>query len=105
MTSSKWDAALAACDDLEALLADAYPAANPALLARIQHVVSRLQGTSLPYVQMKAGMIASRAAIYLSAQRHEKEQGGAEGLMQDMRYRLLGGIREELREVRRQAGR
>ena len=102
MTSSKWDAALTACDDLEALLADAYPAANPALLARIQHVVSRLQGTGIPYVQMKSGMIASRAAIYLSARRHEKEQGGAEGLMQDMRYRLLGGIREELRAAKRQ---
>lgn len=96
---------MSACDELEALLADAYPAANPALLARVQHVVSRLQGTGVPYVQMKAGMIASRAAIYLSARRHEKAQGGAEGLMQDMRYRLLGGIREELRTVQRQADR
>ena len=104
MTNSKWDAALSACDDLEALLAEAYPANNPALLAQIQHVVSRLQGTGIPYVQMKAGMISSRAAIYLSARRHEKEQGGAEDLMQDMRYRLLGGIREELRTAQRLAG-
>lgn len=103
MTISKWDAALAACDELEALLANAYPAANPALLARVQKSVALLQGTGDPYVQMKAGMIGSRAAVYLSAHRHEKEQGGADGVMHDMRYSLLGRIRDQLRSRQQEA--
>ncbi|KQR55646.1 hypothetical protein [Acidovorax sp. Leaf160] len=104
MTTSKWTTALAACDELDALLATAYPAANPGLLAKIRKVVATLQGTGLPYVQTKAGMIASRAEIYLSTQRHTKAPGGADGLMQEMRYRLLSGIREELRVAQDQGG-
>ena len=104
MNTSKWDVALATCDELENLLKDAYPADNPALLRQIQNAALRLQGTGLSYVQIKASRLSRQATIYLSARRHTREPQGAEGVMHEMRYSLLGAIREELRTAQRLAG-
>lgn len=91
------------CDELEQLLDGAAPVPDPGRLNRIQAATARLQGIGDPYTAMKAGMIASRAAIYLSTRRHQREAGGAEGLMHTMRYSLLGAIREQLEHLNKPA--
>lgn len=102
MSNPQWNAALSTCDELEKLLDGAAPVEDQNRLSRIRAATVRLQGSGDPYVAMKAGMIASRAAIYLSARRHQRESGGADGLMHTMRYSLLGSIREQLEHLNRQ---
>jgi hypothetical protein len=99
MSNPQWNAALSACAELEKLLDGAAPVPDPDRLNRIRAATARLQGSGDPYTATKAGMIASRAAIYLSTRKHQNESGGAEGLMHTMRYSLLGAIREQLEHM------
>ena len=54
--------------------------------------------------QRLAESLASQAAVYLSARKHQKAPGGADGVMHEMRYSLLGSIREQARRYLRQEG-
>ena len=99
MSNPQWNAALSACAELEKLLDGVAPVPDPDRLSRIRAIATRLQGCGDPYTATKASMIASRAAIYLSTRKHQKESGGAEGLMHTMRYSLLGAMREQLEHL------
>ncbi|WP_343740464.1 hypothetical protein [Delftia tsuruhatensis] len=82
------------CDEIEALLADAMPKADAMRYQRIAFVANELKGLD-PYITRKADRLVSRAGIYLSARRHQSEQGGAEAVMREMRYSLLSAIRSQ----------
>ena len=95
---NSWDKALSACDEIEELLRTATAGANEQRLQRIPFLTAALGGTS-PYITDKANALASRAAIYFSARKHATYTGGAEALMREMRYSLLGRIREEAQQL------
>ena len=100
MDKTTWQEVLSLCDEIEELLRTAAPVADTARLRRIEFLCARMQGQD-PYISEKAGNLASRAGIYLSARKHATHQGGSDGLMQDMRYSLLGAIREQARWLQR----
>lgn len=87
---------LSLCDEMETLLVNAVPMADPPRLQRIQAVCMRLAPHDR-YMAEKSDKLARRAAIYLSARKHQNHPGGADGLMHEMRYSLLGAIREQAR--------
>ncbi|AGU51547.1 hypothetical protein VAPA_1c44740 [Variovorax paradoxus B4] len=93
MATNSWPEILSTCDEIEQLLDGAAPVADSARLNRITFLCGHLGTDS--YIRQKANRLASRAAIYFSARRHASEQGGAAGVMQEMRYRLLSSIREQ----------
>ena len=99
-TTMAWQEILSLCDEVEALLRDAAPVADDARLRRIGFLCTRMQGRD-PYISEKAGHLASRAGMYLSARKHATCPGGADGLMQDMRYSLLSAIREQAEWLQR----
>jgi len=88
-----WTEILGLCDEVEELLRNAAPVADDHRLQRIRFLTARLCGRDT-YITEKANRLASLAADYLSARRHQKHTGGAEGVMHEMRYSLLGAIRE-----------
>ena len=88
-----WTEILGLCDEVEALLRDAAPVADDYRLQRIRFLAARLCGHDT-YITGKANRLTSLAADYLSARRHQKHAGGADGVMHEMRYSLLGAIRE-----------
>lgn len=85
---------LSLCDEIDTLLANSAPMADPQRLQRIQSLCMRLTPHN-HYIAEKSDKLARRAAIYLSARKHQKHPGGADGLMFEMRYSLLGAIREQ----------
>lgn len=89
-----WVEVLGLCDEVEALLRDAAPVADDHRLQRIRFLTARLCGRDT-YITEKANRLASQAAVYLSARKHQKASGGADGVMHEMRYSLLGAIREQ----------
>lgn len=68
--------------------------ADPPRLARLRFLCARMTGRDT-YITEKANKIADRAGYYLSARRHAKMPGGADGLMHDMRYAWLSAIRDQ----------
>lgn len=94
MNQDTWNQILLLCDEIEALLKDAAPVADKLRLQRIEFLCARMCGHET-YVTEKANKIARRAAICLSARKHQSEPQGAEGLMHDMRYSYLSAIREQ----------
>lgn len=88
-----WVEVLGLCDEVEALLRDAVPVADDYRLQRIRFLTARLCGHGA-YISRKANRLASLATDYLSARKHQKHAGGADGVMHEMRYSLLGAIRE-----------
>jgi hypothetical protein len=97
-----WIEVLGLCDEVEALLRDAVPVADDHRLQRIRFLTARLCGRDT-YITEKANRLASQAAVYLSARKHQKAPGGADGVMHEMRYSLLGAIREQGQRYLRQA--
>ena len=97
-----WIEVLGLCDEVETLLRDAAPVADDYRLQRIRFLTARLCGRDT-YITEKANRLASQAEVYLSARRHQKQQGGADGVMHEMRYSLLGSIREQAQRYLRQA--
>lgn len=82
------------CDEIEALLADAMPQADERRLRHITGLANELKGLD-SYITRNADRLISRAGIYLSARKHQSEQGGAEAVMREMRYSLLRAIRSQ----------
>jgi hypothetical protein len=97
-----WVEILGLCDEVEALLRDAAPVADDYRLQRIRFLTARLCGRDT-YITEKANRLASQAGVYFSARKHQKVPGGADGVMAEMRYRLLGSIREQAHRYLRQA--
>ncbi|MFD2755410.1 hypothetical protein [Comamonas terrae] len=87
--------ALTICDEIEELLANAMPAPDTQKLDRIRFLAGQLGGHD-SYITDQANKLRSRAAIYFSARRHQSQQGGADGLMREMRYSLLNAIRNQV---------
>lgn len=87
--------ALTICDEIEELLTNAVPAEDAQRLGRIRYLAGKLGGHD-SYITDQANKLRSRAAIYFSARRHQSEQGGADGLMREMRYNLLNAIRNQV---------
>ncbi len=85
---------LSLCNEIEELLANAMPQADEMRLRRIAFIANELKGFD-PYITRSADRLVSRAGIYFSARKHQSEQGGADGLMREMRYSLLRAIREQ----------
>lgn len=88
---------LSICDEIDALLADSCEGENTEKLRQIHTSLARLYGQG-PYITRTADRLKERASIYFSARRHQKETGGAPAVMHEMRYSLLGRIRDEARE-------
>lgn len=101
MNQKTWTDILGLCDELESLLRDAVPAADSYRLQRIRFLAAHMGGHDSSITD-KANRLASRAEIYLSARKHQKAPGGADGVMHEMRYSLLGSIREQARRYLRQ---
>lgn len=93
MEERTWLTILSTCDELDQLLRDAAPVADPGRVQRVQFLCAKLSGHD-SYMSEKAGRIASRIAVYCSARRHQNEPRGADGLMHDMRHSWLATIRE-----------
>ena len=94
MENSTLEKILALCDEIEGLLRDAMPMADSGRLQQIEFACAKLCGHD-SYISQKANQLSDRAAAYLSAKKHQKHPGGADGLMHEMRYSLLGAIREQ----------
>jgi hypothetical protein len=89
-----WSEILSKCDEIEELLRHAVPGVNEAHLQSIQAMARSLGGHD-SYISDKANNLSSRAAIFFSARRHASYQGGADNLLREMRYSLLGRIRDQ----------
>jgi len=91
------DKTLRICDEIEELLANAMPQADDARLRCITSLANSISGSDA-YTARNVTRLVNRAGIYFSARKHQSEQGGAEAVMREMRYSLLGRIRDEARE-------
>ncbi|MDH1700296.1 hypothetical protein [Comamonas terrigena] len=96
-----WSKILSTCDEIEELLRTAAPGADASKLSLIQFKAATIGGHD-SYLTNQANRLASRAAIYFSERRHQTEQSGAEGVMREMRYSLLKGIRERIDTLKNQ---
>ncbi|MGU3627971.1 MULTISPECIES: hypothetical protein [Comamonas] len=85
---------LSICNEIEELLTNAMPQADDMRLRRIKFLANELMGFD-SYITRNASRLASRAGIYFSARKHQTEQGGADGVMREMRYSLLRAIRDQ----------
>ena len=82
------------CNEIDELLANAMPQADDHRLRRIAFLANELKGFD-SYITRNADRLVSRAGIYLSARKHQSEQGGADGVMREMRSSLLRAIRDQ----------
>lgn len=89
------EAALKACDEIETLLSNAAPWPDTNRLQRVQFLAAKLQGSDA-YTTRTAQQLAEQASIYFSQRKHEKQPGGAHGVMTKMRYSLLPALRREI---------
>jgi hypothetical protein len=89
-----WNGILSTCDEIEELLRTAAPGADTQKLREVRTLALRMSGRD-SYITDQANKLASRASIYFSERRHQAEQGGADGVMREMRYSLLRAIREQ----------
>ena len=96
-----WNGILSTCDEIEELLRTAAPGADTQKLREVRTLALRMSGRD-SYITDQANKLASRAAIYFSDRRHQAEQGGADGVMREMRYSLLKGIRERVDTLKNQ---
>ena len=92
---------LSNCDKVEELLRTAAPGADPSKLQQVRAIALRMAGQD-SYITDQANKLVTRAAIYFSDRRHQTAQGGAEGVMREMRYSLLKGIRERVDTLKNQ---
>jgi hypothetical protein len=104
MNQKTWEEVLSLCDEVETLLTQAAPVADPNRLRRIQFLAACVCGHD-SYATRAANRLSSLAAIYLSAQRHRAEARGADGVMHEMRYSLLKAIRETAQHRLKEEGR
>lgn len=89
-----WLEILSLCDEFEKLVANAHAWPDPPTLTRAQALCYRMTGHDT-YINEKAAKLARTAATYFSARKHAAHPRGAEGVMQEMRYALLGRIRDQ----------
>lgn len=92
---------LSLCNEIEELLRTAAPGADPSKLQQVRAIALRMGGQD-SYITDQANKLATRAAIYFSDRRYQTAQGGAEGVMREMRYSLLKGIRERVDTLKNQ---
>lgn len=92
---------LSTCDEIEELLRTAAPGPDTRTLNRISALTASMGGRD-SYLTDQTNKLVTRAAIYFSNRRHQTAQGGAEGVMREMRYSLLKGIRERVDTLKNQ---
>lgn len=101
MNQKTWTDILGLCDEMEGLLRDAVPATDNYRLQRIRFLAAHMGGHDSSITD-KANRLASKAEIYLSTRKHQNHPSGSDGVMHEMRYSLLGSIREQAQRYLRQ---